>query len=66
MNKAKLTINKKITRTAILLLGLPESEHFISPGLARITWELRDINNVSRDYEHFTCPLLLSVDSGVC
>ncbi|MGI8893049.1 MAG: RNA-binding domain-containing protein [Bacteroidia bacterium] len=62
LNKAKLTINKKITRTAILLLGLPESEHFISPGLARITWELRDINNISRDYEHFTCPLLLSVD----
>lgn len=62
LNKAKLTIGKKISRTAIILLGLPESEHFISPGLARITWELRDTSNISKDYEHFTCPLLLSVD----
>ncbi len=53
LKKAKLTINKKLTRTAIILLGLPESEHFISPGLARITWELRDVNNINKDYQHF-------------
>lgn len=63
LNKAKVTINKKITRTAIILLGLPESEHYISPALARITWELRDSNNVGKDYQHFTCPFIIAVDS---
>ncbi len=62
LKKSKLTINGKLTRTAIILLGLPESEHFISPGLARITWELRDAHNTSKDYQHFSCPFILSVD----
>jgi len=31
LNKAKVIIKGKITRTAIILLGKPESEHFISP-----------------------------------
>jgi len=62
LKKAKLTIGNKITRTAILLLGLPESEHFLYPGLARVTWELRDANNSSKDYEHFSCPFILAND----
>src|SRR5699024_432889 len=37
LDKAKITIQGKITRTAILLLGKPESEHFINPATARIT-----------------------------
>lgn len=62
LNKAKITINGKITNTAILLLGKPESEHFLAPAIARITWVLKDIRNIEKDYEHFTCPLLLSID----
>lgn len=62
LNKAKLTINGKITNTAILLLGKPESEHYLAPAIARITWVLKDIRNIEKDYEHFTCPLLLSID----
>lgn len=38
LNKAKVTIQGKITRTAIILLGKNESEHFISPSIAKITW----------------------------
>jgi len=34
LNKAKLCIRDKITRTAILLLGKSESEHFLHPGLS--------------------------------
>lgn len=64
LNKAKLTINNKITRTAILLLGKPESEHFISPGTAKISWILKDKDNIEKDYEHFSCPLLLSADKA--
>jgi ATP-dependent DNA helicase RecG len=62
LNKAKLTIKSKVTRAAVLLLGKPESEHFIAPGSSRITWVLKDKDNVERDYEHFTCPLLLTVN----
>lgn len=35
LNKAKVTIQGKITRTAIILLGKPESEHFLSPSIAK-------------------------------
>lgn len=62
LNKAKLTINGQITRTAILLLGKPEAEHWLNPASATITWILKDRDGVERDYEHFSCPLLLNVN----
>jgi ATP-dependent DNA helicase RecG len=62
LNKAKLTINGKITKTAILLLGKSEASHWLNPASATITWILKDRDGIERDYEHFSCPLLLSVD----
>lgn len=62
LNKAKLTIKSKITRTAILLLWKPESNHYLTPGTSEISWILKDKDNNSKDYEHFTCPLILSVN----
>lgn len=62
LNKAKVCINGNITTTAILLLGKPESEHYISPATARITWILKDKDNIEKDYAHFSCPLLLEVE----
>jgi len=62
LNKAKLCIRGKVTRTAILLLGKSESEHFLQPGLARISWILKDRDNIEKDYAHFSCPLLLSAE----
>lgn len=62
LNKAKVTIRGKITRTAILLLGKPESEHFINPAEAKIRWILKDKDGTEKDYAIFSCPLLLSVD----
>lgn len=62
LNKAKVLIGGKITQTAILLLGKSESEHFISPATSKISWILKDKDNVERDYQHFSCPLILSVD----
>ena len=64
LNKAKICIGGKITNTAILLLGKPESEHMISPATSRITWILRDKDRIEKDYEHFSCPLLLAVDKA--
>lgn len=60
LNKAKLTINGKVTRTAILLLGKPESSHWLNPASPTISWILKDRDGLERDYEHFSCPLLLS------
>ncbi|MDG1279616.1 MAG: putative DNA binding domain-containing protein [Algoriphagus sp.] len=62
LNKAKVCIKGKITRTAILLLGKSESEHFINPATAKISWILRDKDNIEKDYQHFTCPLLLNTE----
>ncbi len=61
LNKAKITIKGKITNTAILLLGKPEAEHYINPARATVSWILKDADNIEKDYEHFTCPLLLNV-----
>jgi ATP-dependent DNA helicase RecG len=57
LDKAKITINGKITNTAILLLGKEESSHFLLPSLAEITWKLE---TEEKAYEHFSCPLLLN------
>lgn len=62
LNKAKLTIKGSITKTAILLLGKPESEHFINPADAKIRWILKDSAGNERDYQIFTCPFLLAAD----
>ena len=62
MNKAKLTIKGKITRTAIILLGKEESEHFINPAEAKIRWVLKDDYGNEKDYEIFGLPLILAVD----
>ena len=63
LDKAKITIGGEVTRTAIILLGKDESEHFLSPTVAKITWILKDENNIEKDYEHFAPPLLLNVDA---
>ena len=62
LNKAKLCIKGKITRTALLLLGKPESEHFLNPAVAKISWILRDRDAIEKDYAHFSCPFLLTVE----
>ena len=63
LNKAKVTINGKITHAAIVLLGKPESDHYLNPAQAKISWILRDKNNVEKDYEHFGCPFILTVNA---
>jgi len=62
LNKAKLTIKGRITRTALLLLGREEAEHFLLPAEAKIRWLLKDHLGNDRDYALFGMPLLLAVD----
>ncbi|ATJ84716.1 RNA-binding domain-containing protein [Halomonas beimenensis] len=62
LNKAKITIQGQVTRAAILLLGKPEASHWLNPASPTITWILKDRDGLERDYEHFTCPLLMSAE----
>lgn len=62
LNKAKVCVSGQITRTAIILLGRNEAEHFLSPAIARITWVLKDAHGGEKDYRHFGPPLVLAVD----
>lgn len=63
LDKAKITINGKITRAALVLLGKEESEHLLSPYVACIRWSLREVGSTqNKDYEILPMPMLLSVD----
>jgi ATP-dependent DNA helicase RecG len=62
LNKSKIIIKGKITRTAILLLGKEECEHFINPAEGKIRWLLKDVKGNDKDYALENCPLLLAVD----
>lgn len=62
LNKAKLLIQGKVTRTAILLLGKEESEHFINPSVMKIRWSLKTHKNENKDYAIFSIPMILAVD----
>ena len=57
LDKAKLTQNGQITRTALLLLGKPESTYHLSPYPAQMTWKLKAEEQA---YEHFGPPFLLT------
>jgi ATP-dependent DNA helicase RecG len=59
LDKAKITIDEKITNTALILLGKPEATHFISPAVAQITWKL---DTEEKAYEHFHAPLFISIN----
>lgn len=61
LNKSKLTIKSKITRTALILLGKEESEHYLDSSV-KIRWNLKTIDNQDKDFEIFSIPLLLSID----
>ena len=59
LDKAGITIDKKITRTALLLLGRRESAVHLNPHPALITWVLR---GEKRGGEHFGPPFLLATE----
>jgi len=59
LDKARLTRKGKITRSALLLLGKPESVHHLTPHPAQITWKL---DTEEKAYEHFGPPFLLTVE----
>ena len=57
LDRARLTQNGQITRTALLLLGKAESAWHLSPHMAQLTWRLE---GQERAYQHFAPPFLLN------
>ena len=57
LDRARLTQDGHITRTALLLLGKAESAHLLLPHPAQMTWKLE---GPERAYEHFAPPFLLN------
>ena len=57
LDRSRLTIDGKLTRTAILLLGRAESAHLLLPHPAQMTWRLE---GPERAYQHFGPPFLLN------
>lgn len=56
LNRAKITLHGQITRTALLLLGLPQSVGLLPGGGAEITWKVPD----ERIAKHFGPPFVLT------
>ncbi|MEQ8224676.1 MAG: RNA-binding domain-containing protein [Candidatus Eremiobacterota bacterium] len=62
LNKINITIEGKITATAIILLGKEETQKYLNPFTSQITWILEDNQGNRIDYEHFGPPFILSVE----
>ena len=56
LDRAKITRHGQITRTALLLLGRPESVALLTPNSAEISWLVRE----ERIAKHFDPPFLLT------
>ena len=59
LDRAKLTVGGRISRTSLLLLGRSESTRFLTPAVAQITWRLE---GEEQAYEHFGPPFLLTTN----
>ena len=62
LDKASITVEGKITNTAILLLGKDTSNHLLSPAIGQISWILKD---KPEGYEHFYTPFILTINKAL-
>lgn len=62
LNKAKITSKGMITKAAIIILGKEESEHFLSPAVCKIRWQLKDGGDENKDFRVFSIPMILAIE----
>jgi ATP-dependent DNA helicase RecG len=60
LDRAKLTVDGKFTRTTLLLLGKAEASPLLTPHPAQITWRLE---GHEKAYQHFGPPFLLNTSA---
>jgi ATP-dependent DNA helicase RecG len=60
LDRAKLTVDGKLTRTTLLLLGKAEASPLLTPHPAQITWRLE---GQEKAYLHFGPPFLLNTSA---
>lgn len=63
LNKSKLTLKGKVTRTALLLVGKNESEYLLSPADPKIRWILKDSKGNILSHHICGIPLIHSVET---
>ena len=63
LNKSKVLLNGKITRTAWLLLGKEDVNTAVDNCIPYITWKLQDGLEII-DYEHFTIPFIITMEKA--
>jgi ATP-dependent DNA helicase RecG len=61
LDKAKLTLNGKITRACFILLGKDNREHYLDSAV-KIRWNLKTLDNQDKDYEIFSIPFIITVE----
>lgn len=64
LNKAHVTKQGRVTRSALLLLGRDEASHFLAPVDAKISWILRDADNGTITSQPFGLPFLLATEQA--
>lgn len=62
LNKAHVTKQGRVTRSALLLLGKDDAAHFLAPADAKIAWILRDADNGTVTSQPFGLPFLLATE----
>lgn len=63
LGNSGVMIDGKLTRAAIILLGKPTSVYKLRPAVVEVTWTLKDEKDEVVDYEHFTAPFIMTVDT---
>ncbi len=62
LNKAHITKQGQITNTTIILVGREESEHFISPAVCKIRWQLKNGGDENKDFRILSIPMILAIE----
>lgn len=63
LNKTGFLIKGKVTRAAIVILGKPESEFYLSPSVCKIRYRRKQSEGGEDvDFEIFTIPMILAIE----
>jgi len=65
LHHLRLAVDGRLTRAAVVLLGMPQATSLLGGPTPRLTWVLHDHTGMIVAHRHFELPLLLSIDELV-